>query len=201
MLPYALRLTQAPAGDVVTLDQAKAHLRVDYADDDALIQTYLDACTEQLDGDEGDLRQCLLSQAWELSLNVRFPHCRQPLVIPLGPVVSVDSVGYIDTAGNAQTLDPALYTVNNLGGVKMDTYLEPKAGTVWPATQCQSRAVTVAFTAGFGDAGADVPARIRAAILQMVADLYRSREAYTRQPIVANPALRRLLSRFVRDTL
>lgn len=56
-----------PAAPVVPLDDLKAHLRVDHADDDALIAAYEAAAVSYLDGWRGIMGRCILSQQWAVT--------------------------------------------------------------------------------------------------------------------------------------
>lgn len=58
-----IRITP-PTAEIVTLDDARAHLRVDHDHDDMLIQTYLDAATAWVDGFDGVLGRCVMEQTW-----------------------------------------------------------------------------------------------------------------------------------------
>lgn len=58
--------TVAPAETPVTLTEAKAHLRVDFDDDDTLIASLVNAATDYLDGWDGILARCLVTQTWTL---------------------------------------------------------------------------------------------------------------------------------------
>jgi hypothetical protein len=65
--------------------------------------------------------------------------------IPLWPVESVEEVGYIDAAGDAQVVDDADY-LTFLS--RMPALIYPAPGTVWPSIQTgRLGAVTVEFTA------------------------------------------------------
>lgn len=58
-----------PATPIVALADAKAHLRVDHAHEDALIQAYLDAATSWVDGFDGVLGRCVMPQTWQASVD------------------------------------------------------------------------------------------------------------------------------------
>lgn len=53
-----------PTGAIVSLPEVKAHLRVDHAHEDALIQAYMDAATSWIDGFDGVLGRCVMEQTW-----------------------------------------------------------------------------------------------------------------------------------------
>jgi len=61
------RRTIAPAGPLVALTDLKAHLRVDSADDDTLIQSLEKAAVAHLDGWRGVLGRCIQPQTWEVA--------------------------------------------------------------------------------------------------------------------------------------
>lgn len=163
---------QAPYDWPVTLGQAKRHLRVDHADDDDLIQIYLDAAARRLDGWDGILGRCLTPQTWRVDLP-GFP-ANDLIRLPLPDVQSIGSVEYLDAGGAAQTMAADGYRAVNdaLGGVLMR-----KPGTSWPATYAAPDAVKVTFVAGYGTSANPMPAAIRAAILLHLGVLYDHRAA------------------------
>lgn len=152
----------APAATPVSLTEVKAHCRVDGTDDDAVLQIYLDAAVAHLDGAEGILGRCLVTQTWDY----KFDAFDGDIVVPLPDLQSVASVSYVDTAGATQTVSSADYTVAGQRIVH---------DTSWPVAGDVPNAVTVRFVAGYGLA-VSVPASIKAAILLYVGDLYANRE-------------------------
>jgi uncharacterized phiE125 gp8 family phage protein len=166
----ALKLKTAPALTPVTLAEAKAHLRFSETDDDTLITGLINAATSYLDGTAGIMGRCLVSQVWELYYDA-FP--AGDLQIPLGNLLAVGSVEYVDPITKLYVTWPAL---NNY-----ETDLISKEGWVipvkaWPTPAETSNAVRITFTAGFGPASADVPAAVRQAMLLMIGHWYENRE-------------------------
>lgn len=161
-------LVTAPAEAIVSLAEAKAHLVVDHGEDDALIESLVAAATAHLDGWSGVLGRALVAQTWRQG----FDGFRDCLRLRLGPVADITSVAYVDTAGAAQTVSTSLYRLlaDDLGA-----FVHLAEGMAWPSTACRPDAVTVTFVAG--TAAADVPKPIRLAILMLVAQWYRAREA------------------------
>lgn len=166
----------APAATPVSLGEAKSHLRVG-DDEDALIQLYLDAAVAHLDGAEGILGRCLVTQTWDWT----FDAFAQSLTVPLPTLQSVTSITYRDADGATQTLSTDDYRVSGQSIHVRDI----------PGTDGEPGAVTVRFVAGYGNAAA-VPAAIKAAILLLVGDAYANREAHG-EPVSANPAVMNLL--------
>lgn len=170
----ALTLITAPAHDPVTLAEVKAHIRVNQNDEDPGIGAYVTAATLRLDGRDGLLGRCLITQTWKLTLDA----FASEIAIPLPPCQSVDEIAYIDPDGTTQTLSPAAYQAFGLGTAE-GARLRPAHGISWPTIRRQPEAVTITFTAGFGDNPADVPEPIRTAILMRVGHLYEHRESVT----------------------
>lgn len=172
------RLT-APAETPITLAEAAAHLRLDgslspvaYPEQD-LVTGLIDAATAHLDGADGILGRALVSQQWKMTAN-GFPACFQ---IPLPPLISIDSIKYLDGDGVERTLAADQYQVTGIGG-RQPAMVEPAYGVVWPTPRAVAEAVRVTFTAGYGDAE-DVPASIKAAIKLLVGHWFENREAVT----------------------
>ena len=55
-----------PVEPVLTLDEAKEHLRVVHSDEDLLIQSLIDAAVSWLDGWDGVLGRCIMPQTWRI---------------------------------------------------------------------------------------------------------------------------------------
>jgi uncharacterized phiE125 gp8 family phage protein len=169
----ALKLITPPASSPITLAEAKAHLNVDYTDDDVLIQTMIDAATAHVDGPVGFLGRAIIDQTWELTLD-EFPTAE--IVIPMPPLIEVVSVKYDDSSGTEQTISALDYVVDNASEPARVWY-----ATTWPTTFTGINAVRVRFRAGYLDtsvspAVATVPADIKAAIKLYVGSLYGNRE-------------------------
>lgn len=169
----SLTRTLAPTLEPLTLQEAKDHLRVETTDEDSLIEPWIAAVTEHVEGRDGWLGRVLLTQTWEWRLD-RFPiGAATPLKVPLPPLQSVTSIQYVDTAGATQTWSSALYTVDSSSEPGR---IVPAFGETYPLTQAVIDAVTVTFVAGYGEDPQDVPGPIRSAMLLMIGDLFRFRE-------------------------
>lgn len=194
------RLLSSPDLDpVLSLEEARLHVRVDAEGsppthpDDTLIQSYVQAATDELDGIEGWLGRALVTQIWRLNLDY-FPAWEIPL--PLPPLQSVDAITYIDADGVEQTLATANYRViisdSDPGRV------EPAYGLSWPATRSQSGAVAITYTCGYGEPS-DVPEAIRNYIRLRLGQYYEHRELVAMGVSVAPvPYLRDSLESFRR---
>lgn len=168
--------TIAPVTEPVTLEQAKAHLRVTSDAENTLIAALISAAVSHLDGWSGILGRCLITQTWRQDFN-GFGAMRLPF-----PNVASATIAYTDANGVNQTLAGANYRiVSGVGG----TWIELAEGGSFPGTASQPDAVRVTFVAGYGDASA-VPAALKAAILLHVGHLFENRAAVG---IGASPAV------------
>lgn len=162
--------TIAPTLHLVSLEEAKAYLRVDGNDEDDLITTLRDIAVEQIDGWGGILGRCLLTQTWRQDF-CEFP-AGDRIRLPLRPVASIASVTYYDSANSVQTLPTSVYAGPFADG--RGAYIVLKFNQSWPVTYAREDALAVTFVAG--SAAAAVPARAKLLALQMIADAYDSRE-------------------------
>ncbi len=159
-----LILVTPPAAEPVSLSDAKAFLKVEHDDEDALIGTLIAAARLHV---EAAIRRVLVTQAWRLVLDGWPPGRR--VEIPLSPVAAIDAVTVYDAEGGPSVLDASAFVADISSWparlLVRDT-LSPGAAF---------NGVEIDFTAGYGDA-ADVPAPLAQAILQLVAHWYETRE-------------------------
>jgi uncharacterized phiE125 gp8 family phage protein len=168
-----LRLVIPPASEPVSLDEAKAHLRVDGNYDDGLIGNLITSARKYLDGKDGILGRALVSQTWELVLDT-WPtsgcgFAANAVQIPLPPLTGITSVKYFDTDGNEQTFSSANYTID---AVSEPGWIVLDQGVSWPALLNAANVITIRFTAGY----ATVPEPISQAILLLIGHWYANRE-------------------------
>lgn len=99
--------------------------------------------------------------------------------IPLPPLQSITSITYLDSAGVSRILAPAAYRVD---AVSTPGRVTPAYGTSWPDTYPVSNAVVIRFVAGYGDAAANVPVKIRQWIMAAVGSMNENRETVMVSP-------------------
>jgi len=177
-----MQLITPPAGEPVSLQEAKAHLRVDFDDDDGLIQTLIAAARQAA---ETITNRQLMSARWKLVMD-SFPGpslmgvpAGQPFSLPghailihKSPVLNVVSINYLDMAGVLQSMPASNYTVD---AACEPARITPVFGQIWPIALPQIGAVSVTFDAGYG-AAASVPEGIKSWIKLRVGSLYAHRE-------------------------
>lgn len=163
-MTYVFRLASPPSEEPITLQEARAHLRLDDGEDEYL-QALITAARRHCEAFQG---RVYVTQSWDLYLN-GFPSGY--IRIPLPPLQEISSITYRDSSGELQTLDPSEYVVDRFREPGM---LCPARGRSWPATYPEINSVQICFVAGYGMA-ADVPREVKQAILLKLADLYEHR--------------------------
>lgn len=156
--------TVAPVDPVISLDEAKALLRVTGSADDAIITTLIAAATGHLDGWSGILGRALVSQTWRQD----FCGFKDKMRLPLAPAASIVGVTYQDVADNQQALSSSAYS---LYSDAIGPYLARKSSYAWPSTYDRVDSVSVTYVAG--TAAVDLPPPIKLAITLMVARTYQ----------------------------
>ena len=156
----SLQLLTPPAAEPVSLAEAKAHLKIDTADEDALIASLVTAARARAEWHTG---RAFVTQSWCLWLDA-WP--RDGIAaLPLPPVQAVSEAAFTAIDGIRSVIAPAAYRLDVASNSLVLSDPHP------PARLRSVSAVEIRFTAGYGDAQA-VPAPVKQAILQIVASLY-----------------------------
>jgi len=177
-----LAITTPPATEPVGLDEAKAQLRVTYAQEDALISALITAARQRIEAELGlaliaaSFRE--IHDAWPLAVTTAVPVTDPlsalfagPLQLRRGPLIAVSAIAVADGTGALQTLDPASYAAEP--GSRPGRIVP--CDVAWPIPGGTAGVVRIDYAAGYGAAAADVPAPLRRAILQLVADGFEHR--------------------------
>lgn len=177
-----IQLITPPAAEPVSLAEAKLHLRVDFDEDDALIQALISAARQAA---EMLTQRQLVTARWRMVLD-SFPGCGlmgvpagqtftlpgHAILLTKSPVASVVEICYLDLAGVSQFMPSAHYTVDK---ACEPARITPVFGQIWPVALPQIGAVSVTFDAGYGSA-ADVPEGLKSWIKLRLGSLYAHRE-------------------------
>lgn len=193
-------LITTPAVEPITLTEAKAHLRVDFADDNDLITTLIIVARQAVEEFTG---RALITQTWQVFYDrfpdffySRFSDCditssSQQLPVnyyqnryrsareiellkpPLQTVTHVKTYANDDTA---TTFSTASYQVSAYGGLAPTRgRVTLRDGATFPFFTRNADGIEIQFVAGYGDAASDVPEQIRQAMLLLIAKLYEDR--------------------------
>lgn len=176
-----------PGSEPLSLDELRAHCRIDGTTEDDVLLSCLLAARQNLDGPNGWLGRALITQTIDMYMDA---FGGDTIHLPLPPLQSVTHVKYYDTAGTLQTYSSANYTV--------DTDSEPGRivlgeSAPWPSTDDRPNAVNIRYVAGYGTRE-DIPEPIRMGLKLMVEGMYSYRGSMGAGITLSdNPVLDRLL--------
>jgi uncharacterized phiE125 gp8 family phage protein len=160
--------TVPPSALPVTIDAARANLRIDGDHMDAQITGWIRGIVAELEHLTG---QCLMAQTWTVVLDA-FPTA--PVSLP-HPVISVSSVKYLDMTGTEQTLAQNTYRINRKA---YSTTVAPIVGGAWPDTYAETGAVVLTCVCGYGADASATPDGAAAYILAKLELDHGPRAAY-----------------------
>jgi uncharacterized phiE125 gp8 family phage protein len=163
----ALVLTSGPPLEPVTAAEAKAHCRVDGTAEDTLIASLI--LTSRLHV-ETALGLALITQSWRLLLDCG--PAAKDFELPLRPLLTIDEVRVLSAAGEPTIIAASDYLAD---GASTPPRLI-RTGVIWKQPGQVANGIEIDFTAGYGEAAADVPAPIRQAILLLIAHWYEHRD-------------------------
>jgi len=183
-----LQVITPPTSEPITVDEAKAHLRVDHNLDDALITAMISACR---DFAEAKTRRSFLPQTLELTLDsfpgpslMGVPYGKaysipgHAIILERPPIASITSIKYLDTGGTLQTMPTTDYVDLTAGGTqRIDDLcrITPVFGKIWPINLWQIGSVKVRYVAGWPDV-ATIPPALKAWMKLRLGALYENRE-------------------------
>jgi uncharacterized phiE125 gp8 family phage protein len=180
--------TVDPAVEPVTLAEAKANLRISHDSEDELISGLIRAARQEVEARTGT---ALIDQNWRLALD-RWPaHCCVRLAVH--PVKQVLSVTVFGADGEASLIDPQGYQLDSLSRPARLHFEER------PAPGKSMNGIEIDFSAGFGEAGTDVPDLLKRAVLILAAHWCEFRAAFgpDDQPVSIPPAFDRLIAPYM----
>jgi uncharacterized phiE125 gp8 family phage protein len=162
-----LILTTPPATEPVSLAEAKAHLRVTHADDDAYISTLIIAARRAAEARTG---LALISQGWSLWLD-GWPGAAAAS-LGLAPVSAISDIITYGEDGTPSTYDSAHYY---LDGVSRPGRAVIRPDRLPPLAGRKVNGIEIRFTAGFGASASAVPQELKQALLLTLAHWFEHR--------------------------
>ena len=156
-------LVTAPAAEPLSLAEAKAFLRVEHGDDDAIITSLVSAARNHV---EALTRCALIAQTWRLVLD-RWPDGGR-IAPRIGPLRSLAAARVLNAEGQASGIDPEIFAIDVAAGAL--------AAPAWslPLPGRSVAGIELDIEVGYGAAG-DVPPRLLQAIRMLVAHWYENR--------------------------
>jgi uncharacterized phiE125 gp8 family phage protein len=159
-----LTLLTGPAVEPLELDDVKAHLRLDGADEDGLLSGLISTSRMHV---EAALGLALISQTWRWQADC-WPSTGV-VELMTRPLQSVTQIAVRAEDGTPAIVDAADYVVHRASG-----RVAPR-GNGWPEPGLRMAGIEIEFVAGYGNDGADVPEPIRQALRLLVAHWYEVR--------------------------
>jgi len=152
--------------EVVTLAEAKAHLKVDFDTDDTLIADLIDAA---IDDAENFTCTSIREAKYGIFMDDFNDH-----TIKNTPVQSITAITYKDALEAEQTLPTTAYELRQIDKYAFALYFIEDAISAIQLSTTQNTPVNIKLTTGYSLG--TVPAVIKQAILLTVADFYENRE-------------------------
>ncbi len=163
-VPYGkLELVTGPATTLVSLAEAKTHLRIEHSNDDTYITTLIDVATDIV---EEFTRRKLVTQTW----NIYFDEFPPYIDLQLGIVRQVQQVGYFNQDDVFTILPTTDYDVDLIA---KPGRIYQASGKSFPQTYEKANAVKVTFDVGNA---VEVPSAFKQAILIIVGRYYENRQ-------------------------
>lgn len=179
--------TVEPAAEPLTLAEVKAHLKIAHDSEDELLAGLVRAARQDLERSTGI---ALIDQSWRLALdNWPSQGCALVTIHPVREVLSVTAYG---TGGEASLIDPADYQIDKLSRpARLHLERRPEPLRVF-------NGIEIDFSAGYGEAGTDVPDLLKRAILILVAHWYEFRAQFSPedQPVSYPAAYERIVASY-----
>lgn len=159
--------TSSTSTEPLTLAQAKAHLRVEHAVEDAFITALIVAARDYCERLSG---RSLIPHTFLLTLD-RFPSYGQDIVLAHGPVTAVTSINYYasDLTDTLMVVSTDYRTALQFMPARIRL---PLASTVWPDTARADDAVRIVYTGG-----GSAPTSATQAMLLLIGHWYENRES------------------------
>lgn len=165
----ALAIIQAPVGMPVSLADAKAHLRIETSEEDAVLTRMIEAVTSWLAGPQGWLGRSLCDQTLEW---IGEPPVG-PVTLPRPPFLSLVEAAYVDGPNEYPIVADLRTWIDDDGLARVE---QAEGWTWWSGGV--GRRVRIRYRAGYGtsaDPARAVDPGIQQAILTVVGRMFEER--------------------------
>lgn len=152
---------------MITIEQAKAHLRVEHGEEDTLITSLIGSAFRHIENRTG---QVFDKRDGMVMLADRLPKGSDGLELQWTPVRDVTAVSFLDPEGIRTELAASALDVEKRGVYPV---LYPAIDTTWPEHRPQRASVQITVNAGWDECPADVSS----AALLIIGHLYEHRES------------------------
>lgn len=162
-------LLAGPVVEPVSLDEAKAWLRLDADDEDQLLSALIVSARLTL---EAYTRRFFVSQSWRMIFDAwpEQARRRKTLPVPLAPLQSVAAIRVYDAVGVPRVMDAQSYRAPPAQDGGRISFLQAP-----PAPGQESDGVEIDVVVGYGARSTDTPEPLRRAVSSLVAHWYENR--------------------------
>lgn len=166
--------TTEPSGVVVSLDLVKSNARVDFDDEDVLIQMYIDMAIDRISRLTGRLLQPAVIDGFYPYPDASKYECQLFVTLEKAPITAVNEVAIWDGA------DYAVLSVTDYAEEKTATYSRILFDSTvifnnsFNVDDVQPYPIRVGFDAGYPTSG-DIPPALVGAVMQYATWLYNTR--------------------------
>jgi uncharacterized phiE125 gp8 family phage protein len=159
-------LLDGPAVEPISLAEAKAHLRVEYGDDDDAIAALIAGARIHV---ETQTRRALITQTWRLTRDV-WPSNGRIAILP-APLRELVAARVYKSDGSTQAIDPDVFAIDSVSAPATLSF----ASGALPAPGRVAGGIELDVEVGYGAEPGDVPEPLRQAIRVLVAHWYENR--------------------------
>ena len=161
---YSQKCTIQPKNLPITLDEAKAFLRITYEEDDQMLLNMISSAALSF---QNYTSRALVYQTWEVVFRQL---ARISVNLPVKPVVSISKISLVALDGSVVD-----YSLKNID-------LNCEASEIIFNVYPYGYLIKIAYVAGYGLSANDIPSDIKTTILNHVAAMYESRSATVNYP-------------------
>jgi len=155
-----------PAEEPLTLAEARDFLRLDSAEEDAILAACIMAARQACESFTG---RSLITQSWQLYLD-QWP--TGPIPLPRPPLQAVTGIKVFAADGTETVLQTDDFWID---AAAAPGRLMARSATVLPQPGRRLGGIEITYSAGYGDSWNDVPQAIRQGLLMAVANFYENR--------------------------
>jgi uncharacterized phiE125 gp8 family phage protein len=184
-----MNIITAAVAEPIPVTLARKQCRIDGDYEDELLEIYITAAREWAETELGRCVAPTLVRTTGSAFPADVASAPGTIVLETGPVQRVVGIDYDDEDGVLQTLDPALYAIDDTGEIPVVRLV---GDATWPATSTAANPVRVNYMVGYsavGDSPQDfpLPGRIKAAMLLVIGHLNANRQDSVEKALTTIP--------------
>jgi uncharacterized phiE125 gp8 family phage protein len=175
MITYS-RVTEQPANEPVSLSDAKVHLEYTGTAKNAYITSLIKSARRICEGYSG---LSFVTQTRQIKMDI-FPSNGAFILVPYGPVQSIESFTYLNDDGTTTTMVENTDFIADYHSSVCRLFAVDENGEIdsWPTDlRDRPQAITISYVAGYDEAiNEPLPELVKQAILLQVASMFENRQ-------------------------